>query len=283
MSAKELTKLQLLMAAWRQTISCMKIPRFYTPFIVYALLQVFILIGFVLFNYFPFSKIFMPIQKAIYGEAALHYPNNFIILPSLFDITNIALSGIAGILVLALATQYFFFYTDKKNIPGGSVREVLRRFPDLFGVWVIETAVILGLIYGATIVSPDYPNYVSFITAGRITGAVVIMAAFAYAIVIIVTEGKRFWAAIWKSFRLFVRYFYITLLMIAVPILILQIPLDLMLTNTPEIAKKLSPEIIPVLIGSDIVFSILLNFMVIGAITFFYKTAVVANEKALLV
>ncbi len=283
MSYKNKSKFQYLTAAWRQTIRYMKIPHFYTPFVLYALVQVVVLIGFVLFNYFPFSKIFLPLQKALYGEPSLHYPNNFIILPNLFDIVNIGLSGIIGIWVLAFATYYFFYFHDKNLNQKTAIKTTLQKFPDLFGIWVVETTLILGVIYVSQLLTTYYPNYITFINFMRVAIAILIMAAFAYAIVIIITNRLRFWDAIFQSFRLFFHHFIPTVMAIAIPIIILQIPIDLILNNTPELVQKLSPELIPILLGGDIVFSIFLNFLVIGTITFFYKNAIATHriEKSL--
>ena len=280
MKAIEVSKYQYIKTAWRQTFQCMKIPQFYAPFLIYALIQLFILIGFVLFNYFPFSKIFMPLQKALFGEPSLHYPNNFIILPNLFDIMNIALGGVVGILILGLATYYFFNYQhNKKNRSNkGALKIILQKFPDLFAFWIIETSLFLSVTYIATIAAVYYSNFKGLITFFRILTVMIIITAFSYCFVIILTQQVRFWQAILKSFQIFSKHFLPTLLIVTTPILLLQVPLGLVLSNTPQLVQNLAPEIVPILLGGDIILSMFLNFLVIGAITFYYKSAIMQRS-----
>ncbi len=260
----------LLRRAWAETMSCLKRPRALGPFVAYAILQFLMLIGFTNLHDFPFSRIFLPLQVKLFGERAVHYPNNLVVLPNAMDIVNLALSGLVGIVVLGVATRIFYSFMGGKEA-SGDIRPVLSRYGHLFAVWLIEMAIILGILYGAAKIQPLYPNFGHLLTTLRIAAVLLIMSVFAYTVAVIVLEQASFLNAIAASIRIFAHWWGLTLLIITIPTLA-RLPLDLFLNDSAKIVENMTPEIIPVLVGSEIVVSLFVNFIIIGTITYVYRS-----------
>ncbi|RMD67299.1 hypothetical protein D6833_00370 [Candidatus Parcubacteria bacterium] len=270
MSLREAIRWNLLRRAWRETLACMRRPRALGPFAAYGLLQLLMLIGFVNLHEFPFSRVFLPLQKMLFGERALHYPNNFVVLPSVMDLCNLALSGLIGIVVIGAATRIFYFMMGGDS-PEGTLRPVLARYGHLFVIWLIEIALVLAVMYGMARLQPLYPNWTGLLTALRVGIVMLIMSVFAYSVAVVVLEGTTAIRAIGISVRIFIRWWGLTFLLVTLPSL-LRMPLSLLLNDAPRIVENMAPEVIPVLLGGEILFSIFVNFLIIGSITHVYRT-----------
>ena len=112
-------KLKRLFWLWIQCFKSMRNVKTFAPFLIYAILQVALLYSLINFSQSPFSSLLVPIIRKIFGEPALHYPNFYMILTSLYSQINIMLSGIFGIVFVGMATHLFALnFKDKKTSLG---------------------------------------------------------------------------------------------------------------------------------------------------------------------
>lgn len=263
------TKAGLFFWAWKQALLSARRPIIFLPLLVYAVLQLLLLAGLAFSMYPPFSFIFVPLQRALYGETALHYPNHFLVLPQLFDNLNIILSGVFGILVIGVTTMLFFSGSSQPSLPT-SLRPVWQRYFHLIAAWFGETALILLVIVGFSWGASKTPAAGSYMGILRVIGVVGVSAIFAFTTVLILIERKPFWTALPQSVKMFARYALVTLLLVALPV-VLQLPVQFILANATVVIRKLNPEVIIWVIATGVLISALSNYFVIGTVTHLYR------------
>jgi hypothetical protein len=205
----------------------------------------------------------------MYGEAILHYPNHFIVLPQLFDNLNIILSGVVGILVIGSATLLFFASGNRQPLKM-SLNPVWKRYFHLIVAWLGETALILLVVLGFGWWASKAPSTGTYMTVFRVIGVVSVSAIFAFTTALILIERKPFWTALPQSVKIFTRYALLTLLLVGFPVL-LQLPVQFILVNTATIVRKVNPEIIAFVIAAGVFVSIFSNYFVVGTITHLYR------------
>ncbi len=262
------SKTGLFFWVWRQVFQSRRKLVTFLPFALYAVLQLLVLAGLVFFTTPPFSLIFLPLQRALYGEAVLHYPNNFIVLPQLFDTLNIVLSGLVGILTIGSATLLFFSNSREKpaNI---NIAPVRKRYFHLFAAWIGETALVLGIVYGFVWLAAKLPSLGVYLTPLRIVGVVLVSSIFAFTTALILIEKKPFFVALPQSARIFASYSILTLVLVGLPS-VAQLPVHLVLSNVVTLVRRLNPETIAFVIGAGVILSMIANYFIVGTITNLY-------------
>lgn len=263
------SKFGLFFWTWKETFLAGRKPAVFLPFLTYALAQIFLVAGLIFFMYPPFSFVFLPLQRALGGELALHYPNYFLALPQAFDLLNLALSGILGIGVVGTAT--LFFALGNRPMPLRDKIAIVRgRYAHLFGAWLGETVLALLVIAGCEQWAARAPALGTYLAVARVLGVILVSALFAFTSVLIVLEKQPFLLAMTRSLKLFTSYGILTFFMIGLPSL-LQFPVQFVLARTPVIVQKLNPEIIAVIVTAGIVAAMITNFLIIGAVTNLYR------------
>lgn len=263
------SKTGLFFWTWKQTLESGRKPITLLPLGAYAALQMLLLVGLVFYMYPPFSFVFLPLHRLLFGDAALHYPNNFIVLPSLFDLLNITLSGIMGIIVVAYSTLLFLAGGDRQAVRESGT-SISKRYVHLLAAWAVETGLILGLIFALARLSVLYPSVKAVIVLFRLFAIMCVSAAFAFTTALILIEKKPFWRALPQSAKMFGSYALVLVLLVGIPALI-HLPLQFMLSNTALVVRKLNPEVIAILIGAGVVVSMVSNYFTIGAVTHLYR------------
>jgi hypothetical protein len=263
------SRTSLFFWTWKQTLHSWRKPITFVPLGLYATLQILLLIGLVFYMYPPFSFVFLPLHRLLFGEAALHYPNNFIVLPNLFEILNIILGGIMGIIVIAYSTLLFFAEGDRQAArkTGGSIS---KRYVHLFAAWTVETGLILFVVFAMVRLSLLFPSWKSYIVGFRVFVVLCVSAAFAFTTALILIEKKPFWKALPQSAKMFGSYAILLVLLVGIPTLI-HLPLQFVLSNTAVVVRKLNPEVIAILIGAGVVASMFSNYLTIGTVTHLYR------------
>ncbi len=255
--------------SWKQALQSCRKPVTFLPFAGYAMVQLLVLAGLFLFIHPPFSLIFLPLQRALFGEEALHYPNNFIFMPQMFEILNVALSAVLGILVVGWATVLFFRNSDAQPSKRDTV-SVRKRYFHLLGAWASETGLMFVIIFGFVWLAKKVPDVATYLTAARAFGVILISAIFAFATALILLENKPFWSALTQSVKMFAGYALVTLFLVGLPT-ILQLPVQFLLSNSAKIIRRLNPEVITFVIAGGVFAATLSNYFIIGTVTHLYR------------
>jgi len=265
---KNRSKIMVLWDTVMMTLRSFKNFRAYKPFFLFFFMQVTVLMGLVFFLFPPFSWVFLPFSKMIAGEAIVHYPNNMIVLPQLFDLLSMVLSGIVGIIISGYASHVFFF-AYPNNEDSISLRAVLAKYPYLFLIWCLQMALILGSFHGLAELASTYPAAGKYFGPVRTLLVVLLSSVFAYTTVLIVIQRENVLNAVKESFVLFKEHTVITFLAVSIPV-ILHLPYQFVMSKTPSIARNLNPEVIPAIIAAGMLFSMLTNFFSISTIVQVY-------------
>jgi hypothetical protein len=263
------TRTGLFFWSWKQTVQSCRKPATLLPFAGYAAVQLFILASLFFFTYPPFSFIFMPLQGELYGEITLHYPNNFIVMPKMFQVLNIILSGIIGSLAIGYATV-LFFNLGNTQAPKLDTGLVGKRYFHLIAAWLGQTALVLSVIWGFAWLAAKMPAAATYFSVLRVVAAIFVSAIFTFTTALILIDQKPFWRALAQSAKIFAGYVFVTFLLVGIPS-VLQFPTQILLANSVNIVRRLNPETIALVIAAGVFSSMVSNYFIIGTVTHLYR------------
>jgi len=267
-------KFKRLIWLWMQCFKSMRNVQTFVPFLLYAIIQTLLLFSLLNFSKSPFSGLFVPLIRSLFGEPALHYPNFFIVLSPLYSQFNIVLSGLIGIVIIGMATYIFAgTFNGDRNGLGQSFKITLPKYGILFIIWIIETAFTLLMIIGVpqilnSLLQPSYRLSRIFELVGLLL-AIVVASIFAYTTVLIILDKQKLFQSIAKTFLIFKKNAVTSFFLVALPTL-LYFPINYLTRKAPMLVTKFSPEIIVILLGTGILISFFSSYFMIGSITRFY-------------
>lgn len=267
-------KFKRLFWLWMQCFKSMRRLSTFVPFFLYAMLQTALLFSLVNFSQAPFSNLFIPVIRKLFGEPALHYPNFYLVLSPLYSQINIVFSGLIGIVIIGMATYVFAgaFKNERCSI-SKSFRVTIPKYGILFIIWIIETAFTLLMVIGLpmllkNLLQPAYSIGRVFDMIGLLF-AIIVASFFAYTTVLIILDRQKLGAALKNTFSIFKRNSITTFILIAVPTLI-YFPINFFTGKAPVLINKFSPEMIILILGVGIFISFFTSYVQIGSITRFY-------------
>ena len=267
-------KFKRLIWLWMQCFKSMRSINTFVPFFLYAIIQVLLLFSLLNFATSPFSNLFVPIIRKLFGEPALHYPNFFLILSPLYSQINIILSGFIGIIIIGMATYIFAgTFNGESYKLGQSFKITLPKYGMLFIIWIIETALMFVMIVGVpkllnSLLQPSYRMSQIFELVGLLL-AIAIASIFAYTTVLIILDKQKLFKSIAKTFSIFKKNAVTSFILVALPTL-LYFPINYFTRKAPILVTKFSPESIVILLGAGILISFFSSYFMIGSITRFY-------------
>jgi hypothetical protein len=272
--AKRSNPFKNYLLAWKNCLQSIKHGQIFLLFMAYAFLQVAFILVLMFFAYPPFSSLLVPAIKKWFGESALHYPNNYLVLPSLFFWVNLFLSGLFGVVLIAVTTQLFSMaYRNQSVQLFSGLKSTFPRYFVLFFVWILETLAFLAVFFWG---SEFLRKFEFFTNKGNflihlITSvfAIIILALFVYTTASVILEKRGAFKAIFQSLSLFRRYPIISVLLIAIPNMI-RMPLELLAGKTQLLVSRFVPEAVAVVLISSVFVSILANYLMVGTVTGFF-------------
>ena len=267
-------KFKRLIWLWIQCAKSMRNITTFVPFLIYALFQIVLLYSLNNFSRSPFSNILVPIIRQFFGEAALHYPNYYMIVSPLYSQMNIFLSGFLGIVLVGMATQVFIsnFRNDVSNL-GDAFKTTMSKYLALFVTWVIVSALTLLMIIGVPHVLNNFLNPPYFL--GRLFDlfglffGIVVASIFAYTTVLIVVERVKVLQAISKTLSIFIKNVGTSFFLIGVPTAF-YFPISYISRRIDLVIAKYSPETILVVLGIGIFITLISSYFQVGSVTRFY-------------
>ena len=249
----------------------------WSPFFIIAIFQTAGLACLVWYYAPVLVNIIYPALSRFLPSNAFHYPQYYLFLPSVYSgIENFVIGPVIWVILLGTAVYRLGgAFEGKKVALGESIRISIGRFGPLFVVWLIETALVLlilflpSLLFGASL--EDSPKRAMAVTLVAQMIGFVISAMLIYAIPGIVIGKKRLSVAISGGVTLFAGNFFLTYFIILVPSII-RLALNLLVSDfAPRIINMLNPDLIPLLILLQIVLGIFINLFIYGAAVFVYK------------
>lgn len=223
-------------------------PLIFLPFLIYAFLELIGLLMIYSIPRYPLIVIFGPLIRTLWGEAFLHYPSNFLLLPKLASLSRMLISVVFGSLLTAVAISMLY----KK-----SPKDAVKKYVSLFLITFIMTALFYAAVKIITIALIKYfmagHSSMLFIKANMWLGpflvvinmlmALFIQSAFIYTIPTLMLKESKFTSAIFESFTFFKKHFVLTIILVGLPMLI-YLPITILNHNTGFLIRKLFPEFI---------------------------------------
>jgi len=246
----------------------------FSPFLIYAMLQLVLLYLLVNFNKPPFSSVLVPLIQQVFGEPALHYPNFYIIISPLYSQMNIILSGMIGIIFVGMATLIFASNFKHHQISlGKAFQTTTTNYVVLFLIWVVVTAITLLIIVGLPYVlkqflNPDYMIGRVFDALGLLLG-IIVSAMFAYTTALVVLEQQKFFHAVSNTFSIFFGNAGTSFFLIAVPTAF-YLPITFLSRRIDLLFSKFSPEAAVTVLTVGIFITVLSSYFQVGSITRFF-------------
>jgi len=218
------------------------------PFALTAFVQLFILEILYFYPRYPLKIFFGPLVAKLWSPEFLHYPANFVLLPRLFQSTQVPLYILVNSFFIGVAIAIIVAINNDQRI---NLRKIYREtwgryihlavacaimFLTIFGVFKIYSLVFnralaihstVGLKFWLKTIIVDGAPYIQLLIS------ILVTTIFAYVIPIIVIDKKNVFVAIWGNFKLLARSFFFTFFVVLIPsaLYVLMMLIRMNLTN----------------------------------------------------
>jgi len=270
-------RINALLWTWIQSMRSVKRISLFFPFLLFAVLQVGLLLLLIFFYLPPISSLLIPLIRLLSQESALHYPQFYFYLPGLFSKINVWLNLLASWLFVGAATLMFAGkYRGRPVRTSRALGQAFRRIIPLFAVGMVEWVVIRAVmqLFGYLTTSAGQWATQSprlFLLVGFFIN-IVFIVPFAYTAAEVMLGKRSIGGALRGSFALARRNYGLTYLLFAVPSL-LTLAMNLIFQYAPVIVTRTSPGVMVLLMIINIVVTVVVNFAIVGSLTAFYLRA----------
>jgi len=228
------------------------------------------------------------LTERLAGDRPLHYPAFYAFLPTLITNLEAVLFAIAGSAVIPLAVIRVLQPHHPQTFPPESTGARVRRaYPAVFVAALVSEALIVGwqwVINHRAVVSAlrgvlrgGMPAAAGIAILGLLVGYA-IWTIFVYVPVAAVQPGRSFGAALADGIREGLARFFPTFLVVVGLSLPAAAVLLVLQTMGGFLVGQIRPEIIGILIGVYVIFSMLATFFVYNAVSRFYQARVEEKE-----
>ena len=261
--------------------ACFYNPIILVPFATTAFIQLLILEILYFAPRFPLSVFFGPVIRRFHGEAFLHYPYSFAMVPKAFQSVQIPIYIFISSFFIAVAVVIIAAVNNDQRITfGKACRQALSRYVHI----IIAALISFGIFYGISSIYGLVIKRALQITSTRgiyfmikstvLYGApyvnvligVFVTALFAFVFPVIMIEKKKVFAAIIGNFRALWGSCRFTFFVVAIPTLF-YLPVMLLRTGIA------SPKMVVAFPGIQIL-TLVLSVLVMFAIDVVVYTAI---------
>lgn len=270
---------------WGESFRLMwRYPKIFLPYTSLILLEISLLV-FLFLAYLPiFSPLLAPPIKVFFGEIYRHYPYNLILLPTLFDYSDVVLSVIFAPLITGM-TVGMIYQTQEGNVPkfGSNLLLSIKKYLILLGLWIIVTLLVFGIFQlGKFLVLKFYTDDVAkFIHIPtwrmfRLTQyfcfflSLAMETFFAFCIPVIMIEKKKIIGSMKRSFKLGFSLFLPTFILICVPTIFDSFIVLIKQKMLVKLMDKFFPEIVFIIMGVGFCLYLLTQVLRISSITLLF-------------
>jgi hypothetical protein len=272
-----LDKLNLFLSLYGRLFSGLARFSWYSPFFILALFQ---LLGMAMFLWY-YAPVWIDIIRPIFGlfvpAQAFHYPQYYLVLPTIYaGYESFILGPTLWIILLAVGVYRLdgVFAGKKPSLQEG-FNVALQRYLRLLVVWFIETVLVFLILFVPSMLLRDMtagsPNMSAGIGAVLQIAGFLVTAMLIYATVGIVVEDKRIGDAIMDGIVAFFRYPILTFSIIFIPNILRLILNTLLSDYAPRIISLMNPDLIPAILALYIISGIFVNYFVYGAAVALYR------------
>jgi hypothetical protein len=219
----------------------------------------------------PISIIMAPPIRRFWGDQFLHYPMNFLLLPKLFNYSNIVLSTTIGVLMTGILLKWYDILSfSSKRIYFSrdflvSLKIALKRY--------LPMVVFFIILYGLTIAFQKYS--LKFImpllpatTWGKVgyigllfMANVVLQSFFAFVFPALIISKVSLFKAFKNNFMLVLKHLNVVFLFVFIPSL-LHVFVIVIKYLLPQLMKIFEPEVMLVVLSLSIVVTTIVDFFI---------------------
>ena len=283
-AAKSQKKAPVIGVIWKVVFSALqKHPSIAIPFYISGGVKLFGIAVIFFSIFYPLSIVFGPIIKTLYGEAFLHYPFNFVLIPKLFYYVQIATYiFLEGFLTSMAVWMVFRVNEGKKPDLRESAAKALPKYIAVMALLASIFIIVFLLNYAEMFVIKRFLmkfKFMEVLVKQNLLEFILICVNFfivallesvlAFAIPFIVLENKKFFKAIGSSFSLAARNFGSVFILILTPTFFV-LPLTLLGAGLPILTNNTFPEITFIVLGGSVIVGFLADCMVTLSLTFLF-------------
>jgi len=267
---------------WKESFILMfRYPKIFLPYIILILLEICLLI-FLLSVHVPILyPLLAPPIKVFFGEIYLHYPYNFVLLPTIFDYCDIVLILIFAPLISGM-TVGMVYQAEDGNKPKfcSNFLFTIKKYLILIGLWVIITILVFSIFYiDKFLVSKFYTTEIAkfiHIPTWRMARlmqyfcfflTLVIDTFFAFCIPAVMIENKKIIGSIKRSFKISSSLFLPTFVLICIPTIFNCIIVLIKQKMLTQLMDKFFPEIVLVIMGIGFCIYLITQVLQISSLT----------------
>lgn len=277
-------KVPIVGTIWKAAFSALKNhPVILVPFAISGALKLTCLLVIFLSIFYPLSLVFAPIIKTLWGEVFLHYPFNFSLMPKFFYYVQVSVYIFLDSLLSGIAIWMVFQVNEGKKprlIEG--LKKAVSKYLTLAGLLLAIFLIIAFIYYGERLLIYKILTKLKFVVLLMKSGMldfitvfvnffiiVLVEMVFAFSMPFVMLEDKRFFKAISGSLALTKRFFAPIFILITVPMLV-SLPFSLLNTGLPALMDKTFPEIMFLVLGLSVIFTIFIDSVVTTSLTLLF-------------
>jgi hypothetical protein len=235
-------------------------------FLLIAFLDVGALMSLFLAHSWPFSAILAPIIRTFWDDRFLHYPQNFVLLPKLYNHAHFVILSVFGVIVNGIVVKKIEGAVKGNKVhTSAAAVPVLKKYLGLligwlvsYGVFVFAAEKILGLLPG---------NLPLQIAAG-FGVSLILQSLFAFILPSLVLGGRGFLKDFWDGIVFGFQNFIPASLIVALPVLIIVI--FSFLKALAPVYTRTYPEAVLWVLLVGVFVSLIVEIMVTVTTTLFY-------------
>lgn len=247
------------------------------PFIVLAVCNFCALILIYLGPRYPLSKFFAPPVRKIWGDQFLHYPQNFSLLPKLYNYAHTFISFTIGLCVTAILIILIAHVLENKKKKKLKISTVFVRFATKYVPMLIFFAVfygfnkmlfsLMGKMLLALLADSDVLVYCHLV--GNFLLSLILQMLFAFVFPAILLSGGGLFSAIKENFSLVFKNMKEVFIIVLIPSLLYLLVIINMLLM-PQLMARFEPEIMLGSLSFNIIMTVMIDFLITGATTILY-------------
>ncbi len=258
---------QKFVEIYQQTFSMLKENP--TIWILFVLLGIFDFAALAILYFAPSAPVSMvvaPIIRTFWDDRYLHYPENFMLLPRLFNHAHFLILSIFGVAITGMAIKKIEAHAHGEHLSTLSAAgAVFKKYFSLVAAWLLFYAVFMLSLKNIMMFLPR-AVWIQ-LSAGFFLG-LAIQALFAFLLPALLISDKGLFRDLWQGFLLGGRYFFLTCLLIAIPMAVV-VMLSFFKALTPLIVQ-IYPEMVLGVLAIGIVISLLVDLFVTISTTLLY-------------
>lgn len=239
-------------------------------FFLIALIESLALTALFLSHSGTFNKILGPIIRRLWGDRFLHYPDNFLLLPKLYNYAHIAVLTTIGLIITAIVIKQIHAWT--KNESGSTIfSSAGLAFKKYFPMLLIWIPLYLLIRTASRVIVPYLPQNALI----QITSLSVVLVLFqvvsAFIFPSIVLSGKNFFRAVGEGVWLALKSGLLLFAVLIFPIFI-SVGISYLKAMAPYWIQ-VNPEVVLYLLYFGIIVNLLIDVFITAVSTLLYLKA----------